>query len=121
MRHDVPPLTHRPIGEILFLLSEEIADLSEIARDLDVALAVRDAATMSPDNQALQYVDSLHQHLSDVARMLEHLSSKAAVGHNVELTDISRVAQLDYFKRRLADPESVAEIRHHDAGSIDLF
>ncbi|WP_428512019.1 hypothetical protein [Roseovarius sp.] len=94
------------IARILEILADETDDLAAIAERLDALIPELVAHLPehgTSDLRDLQRVDALWQHLRDISRVLQTLSSMTVADVPVDLAPLIAQVRLDYFRHRLLD------------------
>lgn len=114
-------MTQRLTSQIIEVLADEVADLASVAQSIEhTVLTLGLDKNLGVHGQNLQRVDFLHQHLEDVAFVLQALVPMFGDTHKLDAATLSQAARLDYIRRRLhADGARLEKTKN--SGHVDLF
>ena len=111
------------LAAILGALARETGELGDIAQSLDGIIPTL-FASLSPDKHrhvdSLQRIDRLLQHLTEVSRALQLLSSSVDPTLQCDAARLAETARLEHFQClfRLGTPDPT---RRHRQGQVHLF
>lgn len=105
-------MTVRPVADVLAVLSEETAELTEIAARFDQiipsVMAHLPAGGGAPLRE-LQRIDTLHQYLRETSRTLSRMAVMVDPDAVIDAAALSDQAQLDHFRSRLRGEKSPSD------------
>lgn len=114
-------MTVRPVADVLAVLSEETADLTEIAARFDQIIPSVMAQLPQGGGaplRELQGIDTLHQYLRETSQALSRMAALVDPDAMIDAEVLSDQAHLDHFKSRLrggdrtTDPAPQADHTH---------
>ena len=114
-------MTSHAVADILRVLSDEVSDMAQIASAFDQALGqVELQAVLSDELHQLQQVDTMQQHLQDVAVALNAIVDLIGAGPRLDLDEVTAKIQLHDLRNRLNGQKRYQPTAMDD-GEVQLF